>query len=247
MFPMGNGTSPQPGTPPAAEARSRANHLSRLLSADASKDGSRDGPLSAELQGIAQRVRRWREEAGFTLQELAKRSAVATSTIQKVESMQMVPTIGVLLKISRGLDRAPSELVRDTTDELEVVHLRPEERHPVGVREKMLVERLVGDLFDAQLEVWRVTHQPGSGSGRGRIRFDGEGLIVCEEGEVTFRVGDDEYDLHAGDTLHYKATLPHGWRNNGSERTRFLIIGTLPRALRSALHTRLRDDESNPA
>lgn len=227
----------------------RVGHLSDLLSAGVAREGApeRSREIDAELQGIASRVRRWRDAAGFTLQELARRSSVAASTIQKVESFQMVPTIGVLLKIARGLDRAPSELVRDTTDELEVVHLRPEERHPVGVREHMLVERLVGDLFDAQLEVWRVTHQPGSGSGRGLIRFDGEGLIVCEEGAVTFRVGDTEYPLEAGDTLHYKATHPHGWRNEGDVPTRFLIIGTLPRALRSALHTRLRDGSEDPS
>lgn len=236
---MGNG--------PALQRRSTAERarVARLSPRPGGDEDARPSrpPLDAELQRIAARVRRWREEAGFTLQELATRSSVAASTIQKVESMVMVPTIGVLLKIAHGLDRAPSELVRDSRDELEVVHLRPEERHPVGTREKMLVERLGGDLFDAQLEVWRVTHQPGSGSGRGRIRFDGEGLIVCEEGEVTFRVGDDEYRLRAGDTLHYKATLPHGWRNEGEAPTRFLIIGTLPRALRSALHARLGDQD----
>jgi transcriptional regulator with XRE-family HTH domain len=202
--------------------------------------GSRREVLDPELERIAGRVRRWREEAGLTLLELARRSGVAASTIQKVESLQMVPTIGVLLKIARGLERTPSELVRDTSDELEVAHLRADERHPVGVGARMVVERMVGDLFEPTLEVWRISDQPGSGSGTGLIRHDGEQLIVGEVGVLIFRVGDQEYEVRAGDTLHFKASLAYGWENRGSGPSRFLIIGTLPRVLRAALHERMR-------
>jgi len=104
----------------------------------------------------------------------------------------------------------------------------------------MLVERLVGDLFEPALEVWRITHEPDTGSGSGLIRHDGEQLIVAEVGELSFRVGEHEYLLRAGDTLHFKATLAYGWQNRGTEPARFLIIGTLPRVLRAALHKRLR-------
>ena len=68
---------------------------------------SRHEAIDPDLERIAGRVRRWREEAGLTLLELARRSGVAASTIQKVESLQMVPTIGVLLKIARGLEHQP--------------------------------------------------------------------------------------------------------------------------------------------
>ena len=61
--------------------------------------------VDAELARISQRIRRWREEAGLTLQDLARRSELATSTIQKVETAQMVPSIAVMLKIARGLGR----------------------------------------------------------------------------------------------------------------------------------------------
>jgi transcriptional regulator with XRE-family HTH domain len=202
--------------------------------------GSKAPPVQEELARIAQRVRRWRDEGELTLQELARRSGVAASTIQKVETQQMVPTIGVLLKIARGLDRSPAELVRENAGGLHVVHLPAAVRHRVGTSAKITVERLVGDLFEPALEVWRVTQQPGSGSGRELIQFEGETLVVCESGELSFRVGDEEYQVRSGDSLHFKTTLPHGWRTCGTEPAQFLLVGSLPSKLRAVIYERVR-------
>ncbi len=195
----------------------------------------------AELQRVAERVRRWREEGQLTLQELARRSGVAASTIQKVETQQMIPTLGVLIKIAHGLDRATTELFREPTSELHVVHLPAEARHPVGLRSRMIVERLTGDVSEPSLEVWRVVHEPGSGSGNDAVRWDGEALVFCEGGEVDYRIGDETYSLRAGDSLHYKTTIPHSWINNGTGPAQLLLVVTLPDKLKTLFHRRLRE------
>jgi len=199
-------------------------------------------PVEAEIRAIAERIRRWREEGDLTLQELARRSSVAASTIQKVETQQMVPTVGVLLKIAWGLGRAASDLMHESAEDLHAVHLPARARHPVGVTSRMTIERLVGDLFEACLESWRVTLQPGAGSGRERVRWEGEALIQCEEGEITFWIGEEEYPLRAGDILHYKTTIAHGWRNVSQAPARMQITTTLSRGLRKLLHHNLREE-----
>ncbi len=196
--------------------------------------------MDAELRRIGERVRAMRERRSLTLHELARRSAVATSTIQKVETSQMVPTVAVLLKIARGLGCRTSDLLQDETDTFEVVHLRAKGRHKLGARSRLQVERLTGDLFDPALEAWRVVVQPGRGSGDGEIRYDGEEWVLCEEGEISFRVGEQEYRLRPGDTLHFKAALPHAWRNEGDVPARFVVVGSLALALRAALHDRVQ-------
>jgi transcriptional regulator with XRE-family HTH domain len=65
------------------------------------------------LADMAAQIRSCRAADGLTLQQLAILSGVAASTIHKVESRQMVPTVSVLLKISKGLGRPPEELIRD--------------------------------------------------------------------------------------------------------------------------------------
>ena len=49
--------------------------------------------MEEALNEISNRVRAWREGLGLSLHELAARSDVAASTIQKVETGQMVPSI----------------------------------------------------------------------------------------------------------------------------------------------------------
>ncbi len=191
-----------------------------------------------ELQRLARRIRRWREEAGFTLQELSRRSGVAAGTIQKVETVQMIPTVAVLLRIGRGLGRLPSELVRDDPAELESVLLRAKDRAAIGLGSRGNLDRITGDLFEPVLEAWRVELQPGASLNNGHlVRYEGEELVVCEAGHATIAVGNEVHHLESGDTLHFKATLPHGWRNSGDEVARFLVLGTVPRALRAALQT----------
>jgi transcriptional regulator with XRE-family HTH domain len=198
-----------------------------------------DESLHAELARIGQRVRRWRDERRLTLQELAARSGLATSTVHKVESAQMIPSVAVLLKLARGLGRRPAELVHDEAPALEVAHLRVAEREPQGVADRMLVERLSGGLSDPALESFRVTLHPGVSSGHDAVAYEGEALAVVELGEVIFRVGQSDYVLAAGDSLHFKASAPHGWRNASDAPARFLLTGTLPRQLRAVLQGRL--------
>jgi transcriptional regulator with XRE-family HTH domain len=194
--------------------------------------------VDLELARISQRIRSSREQAGLTLQELARKSGVATSTIQKVETEQMIPSVAVILKIAKGLGKGAADLVRDGDDETEAVHLRAVDRHPIGTPGRLLVERLTGDLFDPVLETWRVTLHPGASSGRSPIRYDGEELVICEGGSVVVRLGEDEHALATGDSLHFKASIPHGWRNDGDSAAAFTITGTLPRKLRTALRRR---------
>jgi transcriptional regulator with XRE-family HTH domain len=65
------------------------------------------------LTDMANQLKACRSRDGLTLQQLANRCGVAASTIHKIESQQMVPTVSVLLEIARGLGCRPEELVRD--------------------------------------------------------------------------------------------------------------------------------------
>jgi transcriptional regulator with XRE-family HTH domain len=192
-----------------------------------------------EVARIADRIRRWREEKGLTRQLLGERSGLAVSTVHKIETGQMIPSIAVLLKLAHGLGRRPTEIIEDAESDDAVAVMRTSERKPIRLEGRISVERLSGDLLDPVLEMWRVSIHPGMSSGRRPIRNDGEALIVCEKGRLAVRVGDDEYTLGAGDALHFKANIPHSWRNEGRAVTQFTITGTLSKEIRALLHQRV--------
>ena len=72
-------------------------------------------------------------------------------------------------------------------------------------------------------------------------RDDAEGRAACRRGEVDYRIGDETYSLRAGDSLHFKTTLPHSWINNGTGPAQLLLVVTLPDKLKTLFHRRLRE------
>ncbi len=195
--------------------------------------------VDEQIARISRRLRRWREEDALTLQELAGRGGLATSTVQKVETGQMMPSLAVLLKLARGLGRPLTELLEDDGGEIDVFHSKACERESVGRGGSVFVERLSGNLQRSSLETWQVTLDPGASSGSDPIQYEGEELVVCEEGFVTFRIGEQEYVLQAGDSLHFKASIAHSWYNDGTEPARFTITGTLPLLFRGLMQSRV--------
>lgn len=85
------------------------------------------------LHDMAHQIRACRTDDRLTLQKLASLSGVAASTIHKVESEQMVPTISVFLKIARGLGRRPDELIRDRQESSEAIVKAASSESDVGV------------------------------------------------------------------------------------------------------------------
>ncbi len=58
---------------------------------------------------------------------------------------------------------------------------------------------------------------------------------------MTFRIGEKAYVLRRGDVFHFKASVPHTWRNQRKVIARFVILGTLSPALCKALHRHLSE------
>ncbi len=189
--------------------------------------------LDTELDKISDRIRYWREERGISRQELAELSGVAASTVHKVETRQMTPSIAVVLKLTHGLGRRPAEILAEGTPELTVSIQRATDRRTTTTRSGSY-ERLTAELIGGEMEIWRVTLQPAISSGS-RLRFDGEVFIACERGEVVLEIGAQLHTLGKGDSAHFKASHAFTYRNDSEQPARFLLAATLPPELRSVI------------
>src|SRR5262245_18614837 len=103
---------------------------------------ARSNARTREDAVLARRVRDAREEQGWTLQDLARRADVAVSTIQKIETGQMVPTVSVLSKVANGLKRRVSFLIGEDAGDVEVSYRPARDRRSVQARNKVRVESL---------------------------------------------------------------------------------------------------------
>jgi transcriptional regulator with XRE-family HTH domain len=189
--------------------------------------------LDAELDKISDRIRSWREERGISRQELAELSGVAASTVHKVETRQMTPSIAVVLKLAHGLGRRPAEIMAEGVPELTISIQRSSDRQQTTT-ESGRYERMTAELVGGEMEIWRVVLEPGISSGS-RLRFDGEVFIECEQGELSLDLGGRRHTLGKGDTAHFKASHAFTYGNEHDRPARFLLVATLPPELRSVL------------
>lgn len=75
------------------------------MAAEAPPRGEALPQAQPELDGgqLGGRLRRLRKDAGWTLQDLSRRSGVSLSTLSKIENAQVAPTFDTLVKAARGL------------------------------------------------------------------------------------------------------------------------------------------------
>lgn len=201
-----------------------------------------------ELGRISEKIRKWREEAGLTLQQLGGRAGVSPSTIHKVENNQTVPSIAVVLKLAHGLGRRPSELIEDRVEEVGATVTRNDQRSVLVTPRGTTIEHLVGDLSNAQIDVWRVRHRPGFHSVKGqgdRPQYPGELIFLCEEGELIVEVGGKRHHLHPGDTIHFQSSIPHQWHNPGDGHATAVVIATNQTDSAAGLASALRALQEN--
>ena len=197
--------------------------------------------MDDDLKRIAKRIRSWRDEAGLTLQKLGDKSGVSASTIHKIENLQTVPTIAVLLKVASGLDRRPSELLAEVEENKQVAVHRADAHQTLALEGRATLEHLTSMIPRNRLDYWRVTVEPGAGAGyEGEPwRFNGEMIIVVEEGDVEFDIGGEGYKVTVGDSIHFETSVPHRWYASGGVSATIRIVALIPERMQGDLMTRI--------
>lgn len=198
--------------------------------------------MDDDLKRIAARIRTWRNDARLTLQQLGDRSGVSASTIHKIENLQTVPTIAVLLKVAHGLARRPSELLAEIEAGEQVAILRRDDRPRAHLGEGGEIEHLIAMIPRSQLDVWRVRLEPGIGVGMPGSepwQFHGEVALIVEEGAIEAVIGEETYEIARGDSLHFDPSVPHRWFASEGKPAMVLVTAILPDRIHADLATRI--------
>jgi transcriptional regulator with XRE-family HTH domain len=188
------------------------------------------------MDRLAARLRRWRSEAGLTLQQLAERSGVAASTIHKIEVRKTIPTVSVIFKISQGLDRPVTDFLDEDPEPTAELQRRTDALEEV---ERGVAVGRVGEP-DRAARGWRVQLAPERGALP--LRADGDVLVICEEGGVELAWGASHWALRPGDVLSLRAPAPFRLEASCPRTGRFWVLGRVPATARGLL-----DRDATPA
>ena len=187
---------------------------------------------------IAERVRELRAERGYSLDALAARSGVSRSAISTIERATTSPTAVVLDKLASALgvplaslfdtpgDRVPGPLARRSD--------QPTWRDPgSGYRRR----RLSPPDWPSPIQLVEIDFPAGAAvsyDSAGRdVEIDQQVWVIA--GRIDVTVGDDTYDLGAGDCLAMRLDRPTAFRNPTGRDARYaVVVVARPRSARRA-------------
>jgi transcriptional regulator with XRE-family HTH domain len=187
--------------------------------------------LEAEAQELKRRVgenvERLRKSRGFSMERLAALSGVSRAMLGQVESGESMPTIGLLWKISRGLDVRYADLLGD--ERVGDIVLLPAKESKVlrsgdGDFESRALfpfdTRRRAEFYELRLRAGHVERADPHAEGTY------ENLVV-HSGRLRLTIGDAQpVEVKAGDAIYFRADVPHTYENPGTRDALMYLVMT---------------------
>jgi transcriptional regulator with XRE-family HTH domain len=165
---------------------------------------------------IGVRLRQVREANNLSQRALAKNTGISNATISLIESRKLNPSVAVLKRILDGIPMHLSAFFADDSDE----------STPVVYRSGDLVEIAGGKISYRQvgyhvagrsIQILHERYQPGADTGKLALEHAGEEGGVVISGRLELTVGGERHVLGPGDAYYFDSSLPHHFRNVGTE------------------------------
>lgn len=190
-------------------------------------------------------IRARRRQLHMTLEEICQAAGISKGYLSQVERDQATPSLGTLAQIARSLDVGMDYFISAPSAEDSLT--RAEDRHQFSVDgSSILYERIATDFAGNILSSFVLNIPPGYRSET--VSHEGEEILYVLEGTIKQTLDNEEIEMNAGDSLHFRGNRPHAWWNDSGRPARLLWIGTLPlfrgRSVATETNTRTKSKTS---
>ncbi len=171
------------------------------------------------------RIRHLRATRGWSLASLAAASGVSRSMLSQIERNATNPTLAVALRIARAFGLDLAELLDAPRIASSVAVIRANDKSYHYRSDKHCRIRTLSPLnLEKDVEFYEIRLLPG-GELRSEAHFEGtREFLTVQEGTVCVQSGADSETLGKGDSVSYRADIPHAIRNEGTKvATVFLV------------------------
>ncbi len=174
---------------------------------------------------IGKKLKATRLKNDMTIQELAAASNVSSNMISRIERGLTIPSVEILVKLAGAFGMSINYFVEEAETGSTVIHTRRGEGEPIFFFEdKHQITSLTQGLRDPGFAVFYDTLEAGCDSGQGGMVHTGEEFALVVKGRMEFVIEDASYLLEEGDSIVFKASLPHRWKNLHDGRTLVLWV-----------------------
>ncbi|MDF2920395.1 MAG: family transcriptional regulator [Microbacterium sp.] len=151
------------------------------------------------LDQIGPRLRAARQERGLTLEELAERAGMSTSTLSRLESGKRQANLELLVPLTRQLGIRIDDLVP-------AEHPDPRVRRPATTRHGHVVAPLTRE--SSPVQTYKVTFPPSDEAPAPRVH-DGFEWFYVLSGRIRLVLDDQELILARGEAAEFDTRTPH--------------------------------------
>jgi transcriptional regulator with XRE-family HTH domain len=181
--------------------------------------------IDRTVSEIGAKLAKARAERGWSLAQLAQRAGLSTAAVHKIEKNGMTPTIASLMKIASALGKSVGYFVEESDAARPVTMIRRDERSRLFTSKQGLVlENISGRYGPFWVAGAEASVEPLADSGPVAMTHPGEELVLVLEGRMRFVIDDEQYDLEAGDSLHFRTVRPHSWANPSDQPARAIWL-----------------------
>jgi transcriptional regulator with XRE-family HTH domain len=180
------------------------------------------GDVGRGVAGLGAKLKAAREAKGISLRGLARSVNVSPSLVSQIERGLAMPSVGTLYAVVTTLDLGLDELFEkrrkksngglavEKTEPRNSPVRRSKNREAIRLADGVRWELLTPNP-DPDLEFLYVVYEAGAESCAPDllVRHGGMEYAYLISGRLGLRVGFDEYELKAGDSLSFDAQMPH--------------------------------------
>ncbi len=174
---------------------------------------------------IGRKIHQFRKEKNLTIREFSILSGISTALVSQLERGIGNPSLSVLKLICRTLNTSLSSLFVEEIDNASLIRREAEREriHHPGERNTVYYNLTPGPL-KSNVELLLMALEPESETNAGFSQHFEEEIAYLVEGEAVIVFEDEEFVLHAGDTVRILPARKHKLRNPTSRPVRVLFI-----------------------
>ena len=198
-------------------------------SQDGATDESRPTDQGVQVTAaVARAVRALRQSRGWSLDELSGRSGVSKGMVVQIEGGRTNPSIGTLCRLADAFGVTVARLVEPG----------PARRVRVGAASEAPLlwrggyggfARLLAGLNEPDfVELWEWRLEPQDRHDSADHAPGTREVLHVLSGSATVTVDGTDHLVRAGETIDFPADSAHGYRNDGSEPVRLLMVVVMP-------------------
>ncbi|WP_284639406.1 helix-turn-helix domain-containing protein [Paenibacillus silviterrae] len=160
---------------------------------------------------LGKRIRLIRKEQKRSQDEIAQVCGFSKSLLSKIESGSTMPAVSTLMKIANALGVKVSDLLEVQPGHETVMVSSSQRENPanwITTSKGYSFFAFASGIHNKILQPYYFVARKGQINNQ-VFSHEGEEFIYVLSGSMRYRVGSSEYELHAGDSLHFNSMEEH--------------------------------------